>query len=100
MRPPPSSGGGSSSGGGAADPSGGTAFSSAVRARLARTITGTIHPAVPGAPLAVERLSRGRWVRVGSTRVRGGGRYSVAPAHAGRYRVRYHGLAAPGVSVS
>jgi stage II sporulation protein D len=92
--PPSEAGGGASS-----DPSGGTAFSSAVRARLARTIGGRIDPAVPGAPLPVEQLRRGHWVRVGSTRVRAGGRWSVALAHAGRYRVRYHGLAGPGVTV-
>ena len=46
-----------------------------------------------------QRRDRGRWVTVGSTRVRRGGRYSKAVASPGVYRVRYHDETGPAVRV-
>jgi stage II sporulation protein D len=62
-------------------------------------VAGRVLPELPGARVTVQRRDSGRWLTVGSTRVRGGGRYSAPVARPGRYRVRYHDETGPAVRV-
>ena len=51
--------------------------------------SGTITPARPGAQIAFQRKTRGRWVSINGTTVRSGGKYSkrVKIRRGGSYRV-------------
>jgi stage II sporulation protein D len=63
-------------------------------------VAGRVLPVLPGARVTLQqRHDRGRWVTVGSTRVRRGGRYSKAVSSPGIYRVRYHDETGPAVRV-
>ena len=54
---------------------------------VAREISGSFVPARKGARVKVERRSGAGWKRVGSGRIRRGGKYRVAVQRAGTYRV-------------
>ena len=51
--------------------------------------SGTITPARPGADIAFQKKSNGRWVSINGTKVRSGGRYSkrIKIRRGGSYRV-------------
>jgi hypothetical protein len=49
--------------------------------------------------VTLQRRVNARWVTVGSTRLRRGGRYSASVTSAGLYRVRYHDETGPAVRV-
>ena len=61
------------------------------RVRRGRTVrfSGTIRPARPGANVAIQKKSSGRWVSINGTTVRSGGRFSkrVKIRRGGSYRV-------------
>jgi stage II sporulation protein D len=65
----------------------------------AGAVAGRVLPVLPGARVTLQRRDNGRWLTVGSTRLRRGGRYSAAVASAGVYRVRYHDETGPAVRV-
>jgi stage II sporulation protein D len=65
----------------------------------AGAVAGRVLPVLPGARVTLQRRDGGRWVTVGSTRLRRGGRYSQAVSAAGVYRVRYHDETGPAVRV-
>jgi hypothetical protein len=66
----------------------------------ARAVRGTVAGGARGAQLAVQLRGRhGRWHTVATTRVRAGGDYAAVVPRAGTYRVRYHGLDGPPVTV-
>jgi SpoIID/LytB domain protein len=75
-------------------PTGGTdPFGSAAMLGSSRAIgvvAGRVLPVLPGARVTLQRRGGGRWVTVGSTRLRRGGRYSAPVTSPGLYRVRYH----------
>jgi hypothetical protein len=54
---------------------------------------------LPGARVTLQRRDNGRWLTVGSTRLRAGGRYSTSVTSPGVYRVRYHDETGPAVRV-
>jgi stage II sporulation protein D len=62
-------------------------------------LAGTVLPARRGAALAIERRVAGAWRRVGTARVRRGGRYRASVFEPGVYRVRVSGVAGPAVRV-
>jgi len=62
-------------------------------------VAGRVLPVLPGARVTLQRRDNGRWITVGSTRLRGGGRYSASVASPGLYRVRYHDENGPAVRV-
>ena len=61
------------------------------RVRRGRTVrfSGTVRPARPGAQIAFQKKSNGRWVSINGTVVRSGGKYSkrVKIRRGGSYRV-------------
>ena len=71
--------------------------------RVARTtrllISGSVFPLTRGARVHVERLVGGRWSAAGSVRPVATGRYALAVAAPGRYRVLYAGVTGPVVKV-
>ncbi|MEO8687437.1 MAG: SpoIID/LytB domain-containing protein [Solirubrobacteraceae bacterium] len=86
-----------------AAPTGGTEpFGSAAllgTGRAVGAVAGRVLPALPGARVTLQRRDNGRWITVGSTRLRRGGRYSASVASPGLYRVRYHDETGPAVRV-
>jgi stage II sporulation protein D len=81
------------------DPTGGTPWAAMVRNASAGSVVGRVRPATAGARVTVQRRDGGRWVAAGTAIVRAGGRYSLAVARRGSYRVRYRGSAGPTVRV-
>jgi stage II sporulation protein D len=70
------------------------------RAATAPVISGQIAPAKPGARIRVERRSGKRWVLAVDAPLSADGRYAVAVASPGVYRVRYAGdVTGPSVRV-
>lgn len=67
------------------------------RRRLA--VAGTVFPVTPGARVRVESASGGRWSLAGAVRPTAAGRYALAVAGPGRYRVLYAGATGPTVWV-
>jgi stage II sporulation protein D len=67
--------------------------------RAVGAVAGRVLPVLPGARVTLQRRDGGRWVTVGSTRLRAGGRYAQAVSRAGVYRVRYHDETGPAVRV-
>jgi len=67
--------------------------------RPAGVVTGRVLPVLRGARVSLQRRDEGRWVTVGSTRLRRGGRYSQSVTQPGLYRVRYHDETGPAVRV-
>lgn len=71
--------------------------------RAARTrrllVSGSVFPVTRGARVHVERLVGGRWSAAGSVRPVATGRYALAVAAPGRYRVLYAGVTGPLVKV-
>jgi stage II sporulation protein D len=65
----------------------------------AGAVAGRVLPVLPGARVTLQRRDNGRWVTIGSTRVRSGGRYSQAVSRVGVYRVRYHDETGPAVRI-
>jgi stage II sporulation protein D len=67
--------------------------------RAARTtrlrVAGSVFPVSAGARVRIERLAGGRWSAVGSTLPAATGRYALAVAAPGRYRVLYAGVTGP-----
>ncbi len=85
-----------------AAPTGGTQpFGSAalLGTRAVGAVAGRVLPILRGARVTLQRRDNGRWVTVGSTRLRRGGRYSAAVSSPGVYRVRYHDETGPAVRV-
>jgi hypothetical protein len=69
-------------------------------ADAARAVRGSVAGGRRGARLAVEVRGRhGRWRTVTTTRLRPGGDYAAVVTGAGTYRVRYHGLDGPPLTV-
>jgi hypothetical protein len=69
-------------------------------ANAARAVRGAVAGGRRGARLAVQARGRhGRWRTVTTTPLRAGGDYAAVMPRAGTYRVRYHGMAGPPVSV-
>ncbi len=64
-----------------------------------RVVSGHIFPAAPGAAVAVQLRTDGRWVSVGSARIGSGGSYALKVFAPGVYRTLYHGVAAPSVTL-
>jgi stage II sporulation protein D len=64
-----------------------------------RGLHGTVFPARKGAPITIQRGTRRGWRGIGHARLGAGGRYSVRLRQAGRYRLVYHGVAGPAVSL-
>jgi len=62
-------------------------------------VAGTVFPASPGARLTVQVRAGERWRTVGAGRVARAGRYSIAVDHRGEYRVRFHGVSGPAITV-
>jgi hypothetical protein len=58
-------------------------------ARAGHVLEGDVFPAVKGAEIAVQRLTRDGWRTVGEARTTRGGRYHFVAQSTGRYRVRY-----------
>ena len=56
-------------------------------------------PVLKSGVAIVQRRDAGRWVTVGTTRVRRGGRYSHDVTAPGVYRLRYHDENGPAVRV-
>jgi stage II sporulation protein D len=82
------------------DPTGGTSpWAAMVRSASAGSVAGRVLPAHVGARVTVQLRAGGRWVKVGTAAVRAGGRYSLAVARRGSYRVRYRGADGPTVRV-
>ena len=70
------------------------------RAATAPVLSGQIAPAKPGARVRVERRSGKRWVLAVDAPLSADGRYAVAVAGPGAYRVRYAGdVTGPSVRV-
>jgi stage II sporulation protein D len=67
--------------------------------RAVGAVAGRVLPVLPGARVTLQRRQAGRWITVGSTRLRSGGRYSAPVTSPGAYRVRYHDEAGPAVRV-
>src|SRR4051794_12677110 len=74
------------------------ARATAVRARSAPALVGSVRPARSGAWIRVERLAGGRWSTAVQTRLGAAGSFRIAAPARGTYRVRY-GSAAVGPSV-
>ena len=81
---------------GGVDPFGAAA---ALGGRAVGAVAGRVLPVLPGARVTLQRRDSGRWVTVGSTPLRGDGRYSQPVTHTGVYRVRYHDETGPAVRV-
>jgi stage II sporulation protein D len=79
-----------------ADPSGGAEAS---RRHAVASLTGEVLPAHRGAEVQVQLHRGGRWATVGSTAVDAHGRYRVAVARRGTYRVVYWGDAGPSIRI-
>ncbi len=62
-------------------------------------ITGTIFPARRGERVAVQVLLRGHWRTVSQTRLKAGGVYSTRLPRRGSYRIVWHGLDGPAITV-
>jgi stage II sporulation protein D len=84
----------------AGDPSGGVAPVARAASAHATRLEGTIAPARTGRWVRVERRVGTRWVPASDARVLRGGRYSVAVAGPGVYRVVYGQAVGPSVRVS
>jgi stage II sporulation protein D len=82
---------------GGTDPFGSAALLGSNRAVGA--VAGRVLPVLPGARVTLQRRDNGRWLTVGSTRLRAGGRYSTSVTSPGVYRVRYHDETGPAVRV-
>lgn len=80
---------------------GGGGLSQARRAARARRllVSGSVFPVTPGARVHVERLVGRRWSAAGSVSPVATGRYALAVAVPGRYRVLYAGVTGPVVKV-
>jgi stage II sporulation protein D len=76
-----------------------TGGATASRRRAVASLTGEVLPAHRGAELQVQLRTAGGWRKVASTAVDGRGRYRVAVAARGTYRVVYWGDAGPAISV-
>ena len=81
---------------GGTDPFGSTAL---LASRPVGVVAGRVLPVLRGALVTLQRRDHGRWVTVGSTRLRRGGRYSQSVTQPGLYRVRYHDETGPAVRV-
>ena len=81
---------------GGVDPFGAAA---ALGSRAVGAVAGRVLPVLPGARVTLQRRDSGRWVTVGSTPLRGDGRYSQPVTHTGVYRVRYHDETGPAVRI-
>jgi stage II sporulation protein D len=77
----------------------GTGGASMSRHRPVATLTGSVLPAHRGAEVKVQLHRGGRWTTVGSATVGSGGRYRVAVARRGTYRVLYWGDAGASIRV-
>ncbi len=64
-----------------------------------RVLSGTIFPASHGATVTVQLRSDGTWVRVGTAKVSSAGAYATVVSAPGVYRVLFHGVAAPAVTL-
>ena len=64
-----------------------------------RGLQGTVAPAPPGSLADVQLSTRRGWRTVAHARLGSGGAYAVRLAAPGTYRVVYHGLAGPAVTV-
>jgi stage II sporulation protein D len=71
----------------------------AVALPVAGTISGSIVPAVAGAPIAIERWEPGGWVEQFDVRARASGRYYAVVRRSGLYRVRHAGVTGPPVRI-
>jgi stage II sporulation protein D len=81
---------------GGTDPFGSASY---LRVRPVGAIAGRVLPVLKGARVQVQRRQGRRWVKVGETRLRRGGRYKLAVTVPGVYRVRYHDENGPAVRV-
>jgi stage II sporulation protein D len=70
-----------------------------LRARPVGAVAGRVLPVLRGLRVTLQRREGARWVTIGTTRLRRGGRYSQAVARPGTYRVRYHDETGPAVRV-
>jgi stage II sporulation protein D len=85
-----------------AEPETGTGGAGPVVARvpIIAGLAGHVLPARKGSGVRIERLTGGRWVKVGTATTAGrGGRYSAGVPATGVYRVRYKGDAGPPVRI-
>lgn len=89
-QPPPTSGGGGIA----------SQYRHTGRRRLQYLVSGTVFPGVPGAVVRVELAVAGAWRPVARGRISAGGRYAVAVAGPGRYRIMCLGIAGPQVTVA
>ncbi len=81
---------------GGTDPFGSAAW---LHAHAIARLTGRVLPVLKSGVAIVQRRDAGRWVTVGTTRVRRGGRYSHDVTAPGVYRLRYHDENGPAVRV-
>ena len=81
---------------GGAEPFGAAAL---LRRAAVASVAGRVLPVLRGARVSVQRRHGRRWITVGSTRLRRGGRYAYAVTRAGVYRARYHDETGPAVRV-
>jgi stage II sporulation protein D len=68
-------------------------------ARPVGAVAGRVLPVLRGQRVTLQRRDGRRWLTIGSTRLRSGGRYSQAVTRPGLYRVRYHDENGPAVRV-
>jgi stage II sporulation protein D len=71
----------------------------AVALPVAGTLSGTIAPAVAGAPIVVERWDGSRWVAQFDVPAAASGRYYTVVRRSGLYRIRHDGVTGPPVRV-
>jgi stage II sporulation protein D len=64
-----------------------------------REFHGTVFPAPQGAPLAVQQRAARGWRTIAQIRLEAGGAFSARVPRAGSYRIVYHGVPGPTVTV-
>lgn len=69
------------------------------RRRRRIVVSGSVFPAGRGARVRVQHEADGRWVTVATAGLLAGGRYSVAVAYPGSYRVRYGSVTGPAITL-
>jgi len=64
-----------------------------------RGLHGSVFPAPKGAPITIQRSTAGGWRTVRHARITAGGRYSLRLRAAGLYRIVYHDVPGPAITV-
>jgi stage II sporulation protein D len=64
-----------------------------------RGLHGKVFPARKGAPITIQRRTARGWRTAGHSHLAAGGKYSVRLRAAGRYRIVFHGVPGPAITV-